>query len=171
MDPRQSPYSSYVGGGLIPLAKIWKWSTLTSYWLPRTNKKNNNKKHHPALHKVIIPPPNPTAQLAVGERSHVCCQTGTSFGHRELYSDTLVAQWLSLSRSTFSFEMLLIFRECFFHRYGTWPELYVLQSTLNVPHECLRKFWALMNLARGQALLLCCCCCFFILTHRATHGR
>ena len=53
--------------------------------------------HTTARHKAIIPTPNPTtAQLPGGKRSDDGCQPGTLCGHRELYSDTLVARLSSL---------------------------------------------------------------------------
>ena len=68
-----------------------------------------------AQHKAIIPTPNPTtAQLIGGRRSHDGCQPGTLCGHRELYSDTLVARLSSL------FCLYVLLQDYFAFTYNTY---------------------------------------------------
>ena len=118
-----------------------------------------------AQHKAIIPTPNPTtAQLIGGRRSHDGCQPGTLCGHRELYSDTLVARLSSL------FCLYVLLQDYFAFTYNTYSNtVLTAMHHLRSLHESRHIFRALrMNLAREQARLRCCDLFFCARRHTPT---
>ena len=123
--------------------------------------------HTTAQHKAIIPTPNPTtAQLAGGKRSHDGCQPGTLCGHRELSSDTLVAQLTCPLYPVWK----CCFKTIFLFSITCTAVLHVRQRpTSGLPLEVRHIFRALkMHLARWQARLCCCDFIFYAQWHTPT---